>query len=537
MKKNITYGKCLSDILHALDLKSSKLARGINIDSSLIYKWLRNERVPSVESPYIELILKFIEGRLKNSAQRNALAEVLFDYGIDLSEINDSNILNHLRFILKESQGYSIRLHNKIKSRNKLFTNGISTAAEPMENMKTGDLFCGRDQVQIIKGTLKVLYATLHLLKQLPETPHPGSDTILITLNSDMRLLFETGDLNSVCLQTLSDLLRKGWNIIFKVMLDSNVSRTIKIAEYIQSLLAAGNLSIYYIESPSGPSQGEELCIAPQVGALHSFSSNAANQIDNAFLFRSKTCIEMLTGRFFYCLSSARPLLKSYPAQESSEFQRVFAESEEMLGDKYVLKEGLSTVTIPLGLFEKYLISSDKSNQEISHRMFLHQRRLDAFNTQVKHFKFKDICFIESLERLVDKREYSPDENYILKDATPGNEDIVLHLEHLIDLLKKYDNYSIAFVDRTQFLDMTSVNWMVKGKDRVLMEAFKDHPPNDASFCREMNFVITEKGVVNAFHDYFLILWDKIPAKSKDKKNTIPWLKSLIEKCNSNESS
>ena len=71
--------------------------------------------------------------------------------------------------------------------------------------------------------------------------------------------------------------------------------------------------------------------------------------------------------------------------------------------------------------------------------MFLHKRRLDAFEAQSRYFKFKDICFIESFDELVDKKKYSFDENYILKNNTPNYEDIVCHLENLIDLLKRHE--------------------------------------------------------------------------------------------------
>lgn len=555
MKENITYSECLAKILQALDLKSSRLAREINIDSSLIYKWLRNERVPSSESPYIELILKCIEKRLTNSFQKKAVIDVLTDYGIELSETGDTYILNHLRLILQDSQGYSIRLRNKMKSKHKLFSYGISTGAGSIEKMdteegrsgndddsingcydsatKTRNLFCGRDHIQIIKDILKILYSAISLLKQSPETPCSDSNTILLTFNSDIKLLLESKDINNIWTQTLYDLLSSGWNIIFKINLDSNANRTIKIIEYIQALLTAGNLTVYYDRKPADFSSDTELCIVPQTGALFSFSTNARNQIDSAFLFRSKKSIEMLTERFFNDLNSAKPLLRSYPPQESAEFQHVFAESEEIPGDKYVFKSGLSTVTIPLDLYERYLRLSNRSNQEILHRMFLHKRRLDAFYAQIKYYKFKDICFIESLDKLIDKRTYSPDENYILSNNIPDDKDIIRHLEHVIDLLKKHDNYDIAFVKQKQFTRITAINWMVKSKDSVLVESFKSASPNVDSPHSEMNFVITEKGVVNAFHDHFLTLWDSIPDKSKDKKSSIARLRSLIKKCGS----
>jgi hypothetical protein len=321
-----------------------------------------------------------------------------------------------------------------------------------------------------------------------------------------------------------------GWKIIIKIRLDNNVGRTMKFIEYIQALLAAGSLSIYYEKQSGGNCSETELYIVPQTGALVGFSSNIRNQIDSAFLFRAKKSVEMLTERFFDSLNSTRSLLKSYPTQESTEFQRAFAESEEIFGDKFVFKNGLSTVTIPLELYEKYLRLSGKTDQEISHRVFLHKRRLAAYEDQIKYFKFKDICFFESLNTLVNKKKYSPDENYIFNNCTPDEEDIILHLEHLISLLNKWDNYNIAFVHRSQFVKAAEINWMVKGKDSVMIEVFRNDPNSRNSLYLEMNFAITEKCVVSAFHDYFLTLWDSIPEEGKDKRQTIAWLKSLIKK-------
>ena len=233
MKENITYGECLSHILQALNLKSSKLAREINIDSSLIYKWLRNERVPSAESPYIDLILKYIGRRLANSSQRDAIIVFLTDNEIELSEASDTCILSNLKLILQNSQGYSIRLHNKMKSRHKLFSTRISSVAGFIENIdirsdisedltdsfektnfqdaiENGNLYCGRDNIQLIKGSAAVLCTTLNLLRQSPETPPPDNDTILITFNSDFKLLFGAKEINGIWIQTLYDLLSSG---------------------------------------------------------------------------------------------------------------------------------------------------------------------------------------------------------------------------------------------------------------------------------------------------------------------------------------
>ena len=51
----------------------------------------------------------------------------------------------------------------------------------------------------------------------------------------------------------------------------------------------------------------------------------------------------------------------------------------------------------------------------------------------------------------------------------------------------------------------------------------------------EKNFIITEKSIVNAFHDYFLKLWSDIPDENKSKRNAIQVLQHFIEACKAND--
>ncbi|MDD2387884.1 MAG: hypothetical protein PHP52_13995 [Bacteroidales bacterium] len=551
MKENITYSECLSEILKALNLKCSSLARELNIDSSLVYKWLRNERVPSYDSPYIGLILTSLSRRTFNLSQRKALLEVLANHGIEIFEASKIDILNNLKLILQNSQGYSIKLHNKIKCEQKLSGTRISSVAGFIKNIdakssindhnsfdtadihspaKNEAIHCDRENVQVIKGNLEVLYTIINLLERTPKAPLSEDNTILITLNSDSKPLLTQKGLNQAWIQTLYNLLSSGWKLILYISLDSNVKRTIKIIENIQVLLTAGNLTIYYYyEHPNDLCKGTELFIIPQTGALICFSTHMKNQIDSAFLFHSKSSMELLSARFFLNLNSARSLLTSYPPQKSAEYQKALAESEETPGEKNVFKRGLSSITIPLPLYEKYLKHNGIANQELSYRTFLHKRRLDAFEKQIIHYKFRDICFIESIVDLADKKEYPFDEKYLIQDYALQNADVICHLENLINLLQKYDYYNIAFVSKSYFENINNIYWVVKGDCCVMIETINKNRI-DCSF--EMNFSITEKSVVNAFQDYFNILWDSIPDENKDKRNSITWLKSLVKKCN-----
>lgn len=514
MKRNVTYGQCLSDILEAYDLKCSKLAREINIDSSLIYKWLRNERVPPYDSPYIELIINCLSKREINIHQRKALIEVLNDNEIEVFEPNDTLILKHLKSILQNAQAYSIKLHDKLKNNRRGY-------------QKDKHSIC--DSVQVFRGSTDVLHAAVSLLDQALKIPLPSRDSIIVTIDSELKLLLLEKSLSRQFFLKLHELQNKGWKLIMEIKLDHNIDRIIKIIEDIQMLLSGGNLSIYYLDKlGNNPVMGNELIVVPELGALLGFSAFTKGVIDSAFLFRSKNSMDLLSAQFFQSINYAKPLIKTYPSQMSMEFHQVFAESERMPGDKYVFKGGLSTTTIPLDLYEKYLNDSGMMNQELSNRISLHKRRLNAFEDLVPHYKYLDICFTESILDLVNKKTYPFDEKYLTLNYTPNNSDIVRHLENVISMLERYDNYNIAFVSKTQFKKMHRINWMIKGSYCVMIEVFDQNSID--YFNSKTNFSITETRIVNTFHDYFNILWDSIPEKGKDKYRTILWVKSLIKK-------
>lgn len=556
MKKHATFGECLAAILNAIDLKCSKLAKDINVDPSLIYKWLRDERVPSYDTPYIELISNFIANKVSNKFQMKAIADILDKYGIETAENGNENLKSKISVCLREAQGYSIELRKKNRKKDKShnapnvagFLKHINTNEGTNENncrtnfrnhdfVNTGNMFCGIDNVQIISGHIEVIYSTIMLLKQAHRKPDSKDGRILITFSSEMDILLNDNDLRYKWIEALQGALICGWNIIFQLRLNNNISRTIKIIEDMQSLLPQGNLTVYYHKVDDDVFILNELCVIPDIGALLCFSSKTGKQADRAFWYHEKESIDTLTAYFFQQLTFARPLMKAYPSQKTMEFQQALAEAEEAPGARYIFKNGLSTITIPLNLYEKYLRLDHKTNQEISYRMFLHKKRLEAFETHVKYYEFKDICFIESLEKLAENKKYPFDESYMPENRVPGNEDIVGHLENLICMLKKYDNYEIAFVSQKDFYNLSDICWTVMENSSVIIKTLNKNKTesDNNSYNTETNFIITEKSIVNAFHDYFLRIWNELPERSKDKGNAVNFLQSLINKCKSEE--
>lgn len=550
MKENITYSECLSGILSAMNMKSSKLSREINIDSSLIYKWLRNERVPSNESPYIDLILESIMKRLDNLAQRKAVIELLTKYEIPLSNPSEENLKYSLKLFLQSSQNYSLKVQKKLKYSRNVSTMKTQTDTNTMEYTEKGvtpsrngnepwnavqllgktkaQLTSGHDKVQIISGSSEILCSIINLLLSAMKK-HNSREPILLTCNSDLLLSSGAQDLTRMLIQIMDDLLRSNREIILLIKVDDNGKRTVKIIENLH-LLSAGNLKVYYHKKSDESFFNKELCIVPKAGAICGFSTQSEGPPDSAFLFQSKQSIEIWSARYYQDLSASVPLLKVYPPQESYEFQKVFADIEEHPGNKYVFKEGLSTTTMPSALYEKYLKLTGITGQELSYRIHLHNRRLEAFHVQIRSYQYKDIYFIESIEELIEKNKYSFDENYILRNIKPDHIDIICQLEYLVYLLLTYENYEIAFVSKKDYPHIANINWMVKRDGLVMIETYHHTTKKDPSY-QEKNFTIADKNIVNAFYNYFLFLWAELPEETKDKKRAIKRLRQLMKQC------
>jgi hypothetical protein len=436
------------------------------------------------------------------------LTGVLARHEINLSGTNDAEMLGKLKLLLKNAQNLSLRQRDQRKKTQRF--NAAEGETSPGDRVGRNDFLCDFDNVQIIRGNINIITEMINLSKQAPKTPPANNNKILITINNDIKILTNSNGINQVWIQSLHMLLKSGWKLVFHISLDGDVQRTIGIIENIQALLTTGNLSVYYhLKQPNETTRDTELCIIPGAGALLCFSTHGKNTVDSAFLFHSKDSIELLTKRFFHNLNSAEPLLTSYPHLKVSEFQQVFSEYEAAPGDKCVFKRGLSTATLPLDLYSKYLEFAKVPDQTSSYRKFLHKRRLDAFHEHVLHYSYRDICFFESVIDLVEKGKYSFDEDYLFEAGAPQKEDIIRHLEYLIELLEHYDNYNLAFVSLPMFRHLQNIYWMVKDSSCVLIEIHNetcspDHPHS------EMNFSITEKSVVHAFQNYFNNLWDKI---------------------------
>lgn len=541
-----SFGECLNELLKIFNLKGSTLAKGINVDSSLIYKWLSNKRVPSYNSSHINAISNFLVNNITNSFQKQSTLDKFKSWSLEASKEEELgvSISDLIEKILSEAQGYSIEFlfrKNRDPKKNFIKTSGNYYINNPTINDKNinmpellinNHVFANTDTVNIITGHMEVLHSTLHILEHIPEKTADEHNSILITLNSQMDLLPDYKEFNIKWKETLYKVINKGWTIVYLVNLNDNLRRTVKIIEDMQLSLSTGRYFIYYYKNEFNAFTSRELVIVPKIGALYCFSSYMKNQVDSAFFFKSNKSIEILQSHFSQAFSSAKPLLKSYSDKKLAEFYNILTESEENLGDRYAFKGEPSSVTLPIILYEKLLILANIDESDISQALYLYKKRRRAFKAQIPYYKFRDIIFKESIEQLIKEKSYYVDitsgqSKYKLKD-----DDIICHLENIIRLLKTYNNYEIALVNKADYDNISKIKWIVKENTKVFIESFNKNMESTItctdSIVKKTNLIISEKDMVMAFRDYFSVLWNNIDSADKDKKEVINWIEEQV---------
>lgn len=521
MNSNIDFSECLNELMRAADLKNSKLAKAINVDASLIYKWLNNKSIPPYNSRHIDLIAHQVLKNTNNSYQSKNLNEFLKKNITGCFEINENNKFDLLKNILSESQGYSIEKRKKLKKNsmntsvlNKSFTNVSTNSIHSCCNYKDT-----LSNVQIITGHEAVFSAILNLL-ETASTSTLSNETIMITYLTEMSKISQYPAVTNKWKELLLKLTQKGCKVISLIHVNNDNTRNTKIVDDMLSPISTGNYQIYYTSGNNYPLPFE-LILIPNVGSLFCISSCNKDQIDSAFLLKDKEALNIFSGYYYQILATTKPLLKSCLPVESIGFQRDFSEIEEIPGNRFSMLSELGTLTIPLSLYEQNLKKSNISSDDLLKKMMYHKIKIDAFQSQVKHYKFREIIYDECISNLINNKQYSYlDKYYLCNDMIVKNDDIIKHLSNAIRLLKKYQNYEIGLANNKLICSILSTNWIVKENSAVSLISYSSKNLDSQEGEEVPNtlhgYTITQPNIVKAYECYFDNIWQQIQPNKKD---------------------
>ncbi len=544
MITKMTFGECLRFMLSALDISINRLSKAINVDSSLVNRWIHGTRIPAYHTPYIESITEYLAKNIQNSFQMQYLNE-LFQNVCEDRSLMDCN-KEKIRITLLEAQGYSVECKkNERKKGRDLPKAGEQISKSPNHYRNDGQRetrtiepdkafdtpeFDGSvalsDSDKIIFGAENIISSYASLLEAALKKESEDNKIIYITYNNDLDMESNSCDQLTYWKELLLKALNNEWHILILLRFNNSIDRTLRFINFVLPLLKTGRLDIYYFKKYGSNTAEREVYVVSGAGALSCFSTGLHSNINCAFYFENKIAVNILTDYFNVLLANySQPLIKYFSGESIFDYDRRLLENEESTGNR-ILFEHCFSMTIPLNLYEKLLKRKNASNDEISKGLDFYKRRLDAFLLNVKTCEYRDIYFSDSILNLVEQRKYRYCSDSGIETMELEVGDIIEYLQNIVRLLKTHENYSIAFIPRNfnNPVNIDNYYFLIKERQTVLLGVCG---PSES--MPELRLFIDEPMFVQAFNEYFKGIWEHIAPVYKDKKETVTWLQSQID--------
>lgn len=540
MAANITFGECLKFMLSTLDISINRLSKAINVDNSLVSRWIHESRIPGYNTHYIENISEYLSRNVYNTFQEERLN--LFFLSVHGDYELEGNIKEKIIKVLLEAQGYSIECKKEKLRENKnqksykedspKFTFNEKTKFNAMDKVNDEELVLNdnypsksvnlSNEDKMIFGIENVIDESINLI-EIAAKKRCVNDNNTIYLSYYKEI--DSYHYNSLIIlrEALLKAINKGWNIVILLKIDSDINRLMKFVHFSKPLLKSGRFYPYYIKKYDNALLAREILVIPEIGAVSCFSTNINSTVDCAFYFKSKTAIRTLKDWYNAILANgAKALITYYSPENSIDYGRYLTECEEGIGNRFLYKYNFSVATLPAHLYEKLLRKKKLSRDEMLVELELYKKRVNAFLSNLQIYEYKDIYMEDSIRLLIKHRQFHYYNYSGVEIMELEIEDIIEYVQNIIYLLLTYENYSITFVNRSN-MENHNLNCMVKERKAVLFEAYEP-----SKSVAKVQLSIEEPTIVKAFYGYFEEIWKHIAPVNNDKNEVIKWLKSQI---------
>jgi hypothetical protein len=480
----------------------------LGIDPALMYRWLRNEAVPKLDTAYCHDI-----------AQKLHLNQT------ELSQLKDAQVYSLSKPLERRPKARSDsaaveRLLRQAAPRPRS-SGGIATplaAPQTLTPRESG----------VIWGRPALVETMISLVENLPALSRFQSQTLLFTFQGAENVFDDFPELQDLFTKALYGALQRGWKICHLWRIDQDVRRSIFLVENMLKLLGTGRYLPHYISQYGTLSAPYDLLIVPGTAAMLFFATQTPRRDDAALLSHDPEQIELLRTHFYQLYAMSQPLAKTYLPEDGSRNWQALADAESTPGGRLVVKDGLSFLTEPPEWYSQdWMLNEvlDLHGPALAEMLESQRRRFASFQANIATSSYRDICPRRAIERLVrdgeppSKDRYPP--GYRLSPRARREQ-----LERTIYLLRTCQRFEIALIDEEeeQFVP-AEMFWEVAGQKTVVMLSWSSDM-KDKDIIIEL--VINEPTIVHTFHDYFKELWDRIAPEHKDKSQVIAWLEQQL---------
>jgi hypothetical protein len=343
------------------------------------------------------------------------------------------------------------------------------------------------------------------------ETPR----TLFLFSEENFDWLTESQEFKARWASLLVQVVMKGNRIRIIHSISRNLDEMLAgITEWLPIYMTGMVEPYYYPKTRDGIFQ-RTLFVAPGVAAILSTSVTGRISKTANYLIFDKKAVEAAAEEFSDYFELCRPLLQIYKVGSTAGMLKMLTEFAAV-GANTIIKTGsLSILTMPEeAVLEagRYLPPEEKTALLENHR-----RRLRLFEEQIVTCRYHELIKIPDTEDvLAGKIKIIAPDLLLGSDIFYTRETYILHLKHMISLLRKNDNYNV-YIDEGGKQD----DILICVREDVGVLVARNVLPTAA-------FAIGESKMTAAFWDYLRGITGKRFGSASNKKRVIETLEAVL---------
>lgn len=505
----VQFGEKLDFLMNITKTGNSTLSTQISLDASYISRLRRGKRGPLKDKACITSMASYFSSHCQAGHQQKAVLDAM---ELDPFSRDETTLSSLITQWLSETQK-----SNDAKTV-ETFLSGLSNTPvqkmQPFRILEETESNNQQTQVAIHYGIEGKRQAVISFL------------TAVAAQDSFQTLLLFSDEATD-WMTTSREFLMKWASLMFQVLEKGNRIRIIHtISRDLDEMLSAisqwmplymtGAIEPYFYPKKRDGIFKRTLFIAPETGAVVSSSiGDMQDQEANLFL-KDKTAVKAFEAEFNQYFKLCKPLMGIFTAKDQAAYYNTLFGFENEKSDSLIKTESLSLLTMPTNVLSNIISRLGKHPLDLSGAQ---NKRFQLFQNTLK------TCRISEIIRLPDiKTALTPHKIKIASSVMQcggelyySPEEYILHLEHLVSLLKTYHNFFVYLTEIT-----TDDRYMVYAREDVGAIVAKTSVP-------PVVLAMDEPNMTAAFWDFLMQIIGETAYQNPDKKETITRLTEYIK--------
>ena len=498
----------LDFLMNITRTSNSALGQKVKLDASYISRLRKGQRGALKDIACIKSIAEYFARNCKEDYQRKAMAEAL---KLSSSVADSGELFKHISKWLMDEQ---VEDREYVGSFLAGFSNSNTIQVTPdiFQHLKVATEYPQED-ISVYYGVEGKRRAAVYFLSEVIAQSKP--QTLLLFSDEATDWMTADRDFASQWASLMVQLLSKGNRVKIIHTVSRDLDEMLNAIRQWMPLYMTGLIEPYFYPKKRDGIFKKTLFISPGVTAV--ISSSIGNSIEHAanMLIRNGKMISTYAEEFNQYLSLCKPLMRIFTAKDKEAYLNTLIEYEKEKSNSIIKTESLSILTMPDNIVSG--IIARIGNKDVDYND-IRDQRTRLFENNLKVNSYAEIINLFAADYAKSGKIKVAFSEMLLGDTVYYTlEEYILHLEYILLLLEKYENFHVYFTNGE-----TEAQYIVYAREELGAIVAKTSTP-------PVVLAINEANLATAFWDFLRSMIAEKPYQYPNNKESAKMLADYIK--------